>query len=355
MRPTGLIITGFVLLSGLVFALAWLDPNHGTSPDSAVYLHIAADFSQYNGTFPIGYPALIRLVAGLTGLEPLWASKLVNVVAVGVSVALWVRRLGSTGVAWLLSVWLLGQFIRVVAFTWSETVFLVLLAEVVWAIVQVENQPDLAREIRLLLVLVALFLVRYVGGFMILVVLVAFRKRPKLSAISLAFGLFIISYFVLNHHVVGSFWGGSRFGPVEPPGALAGLFGRALLNEFLLVRDFLPGYSTTLAWLGLVLQAGWLMLAGRSVRDLSKSVASTQTRQLARLFLLTAGVYVVVLFTLRAVSPFDAPNARLMAPATFCALWAGLLWLTQQPDYQHRLRWYWLALIGLSWLALAPY
>ncbi len=354
MKPTGLIITGFALLSGFVFALVWINPNHGTSPDSAVYLHIATDFSHYDGTFPIGYPTLIRLVSELTGLEPLWASKVLNLLVIGGSGALWVKRLGAERAAWLLSVWLLGQFVKIMAFTWSETAFLVLLAEGVWAIFQVKNQSDSAGTIRLLIGLIALFLVRYVGAFMIVVVLIAFRKRPKIAAAALALCAFIISYFWINQQVTGSVWGSSRLGPVEPPGALAGLFGRALLNE-VLIRDFLPGYPTGLAWLGLIGQTGWLLFAGWSVAKIPKPVVSPQTRQLARLFLLAGVVYVAVLFALRSISPFDAPNARLMAPATFCALWAGLLWLTEQPDYQQRLRWYWLGLILMSWIGLAPY
>lgn len=355
MKPTGLIISGFALLSGLVCAFVWLNPNHATSPDSAMYLQIVTDFSRYDGTFPIGYPALIRLVSWLTGLEPLWASKVVNLLAVGVSAGLWAKRLGPGQTMGLLSVWLLGQFVRIVAFTWSETLFLVLLAEVVWAMFQLTGRLDSVRVIRVGAMLIALFLVRYVGGFMILVVLIVFRKSPKIVAAGLAVGVFIISYFWLNQYLTGSYWGGSRFGPVESPGVLAGLFGRALLNEFLLFRDFLPGYPNGLAWLGLVLQTAWLILTGWSVVNRAKPVISLQTRPLARLFLLTAGVYVVVLFALRTISPFDSPNARLMAPATFCALSAGLLWLTEQPDYQQKLRWYWLVLVALSWLELAPH
>jgi hypothetical protein len=346
---------GFALFLSPIFALIWFAPNHGTSPDSAVYLQIAADLSRYDGTFPIGYPALIGLVSWLTGLEPLWASKVLNVLAVSGSGALWAKRLGPGRAMWVLSVWLLGQFVRIVAFTWSETLFLVLLAEVVWAVFLLENRSDTAVVIRLLLLLVALFLMRYVGGFMVLVVLIEFRKNPKLLAVGLAVGVFIISYFWMNQQLTGSYWGGVRFGPVEPPGALAILLGRAFLNEVLLVRDFLPGYPNGLAWLGLLLQIGGLLFIGRLFVFLPRLTSTNETRQLARLFLLTAGVYVVILFALRTISPFDAPNARLMAPATFCALWAALLWLTEQPDYQQKLRWYWLALILMSWLALAPH
>ena len=354
------LLPGFALLIALVSAFVWLNPNHGTSPDSAVYLHTATDFSAYNGTFPIGYPALIRLVSWLTGLAPGWAAKLVNLLAVGVSGALWAKRLGPGRAGWLLSVWLLGQFVRLVAFTWSETMFLVLLAEVVWAMFQLDNQPDLARSVRLLALLIALFLVRYMGGFMAVVLLIVFRKSPKILAVGLAAGIFIVSYFMLNQQLTGSVWGGSRFGPVEPPGVLAGLFGRALLNESLLVRDFLPGYDNRLAWLGVVLQTGWLVLVGWAFRELPKPTVSAKpgrgtAHQLARIFLLTAGVYVVVMFVLRTISPFDAPNARLMAPTTFCVIWAGLLWLTEQPDYQQRLHWYWLVLVVLSWLELFPH
>jgi hypothetical protein len=346
---------GFTLLVSLVSTLVWLNPSHCISPDSAVYLRIATDFSVYDGTFPIGYPALIRVVSGLTGLAPIWASKIVNLLAVGVSVGLWAKRLGTARAGWLLSVWLLGQFVRIVAFTWSETVFLVLLAEVIWAIFQCQNQPDSWHFSSLVALLITLFLVRYVGGFMCVVLLIYTRKIPQFIIISLLAVLFIVGYFALNQHLTGSVWGGSRFGAVESPGVLAGLFGRALLNESLVVRDVISGKDTTLVWVGLAVQITWVVLAVRKFYQRPARRLTAQTWQLARLFLITAGVYVVVLFALRTLSPFDAPNARLMAPATFCGLWAGLLWLTEQPDYQQHFRWYWLALVVVSWLALVPY
>jgi hypothetical protein len=139
--------------AGLI-TLIILNPTHFTSVDSGYYLQSAANLIGgrgyvveedgrwvWNGTFPIGYPALIAAGAGFSGLSVLWASKLINIMVVVLSAGLWLRRVGPERTLWLLSIWWMGGFLRILAYTWSETLFLVLLAEWVWAI---ERVPAIA-------------------------------------------------------------------------------------------------------------------------------------------------------------------------------------------------------------------
>lgn len=387
-RPYSL-LAGGMLTGVMLLALVCINPNRFTSIDSGYYLESAANLVAgngyvirqngllvWNGTFPIGYPALIATLSGLTGLSVLSASKLVNYAAFCLSGLAWKRRLGSQRSIWFLSVWYLSGFLKILAYSWSETVFLVLLAEWVWQLHGFLRVPATGRMAGLSLTGLALFLVRYVGGYLVgltvfLTILIRvfpdwsqarsgpfFRAlmRRRLLAVS-GFGLGSMSfYFWLNQLFSGSFWGGERFLPTESGPALFLLFGQALVNEGLLLRDFIPGEANTLAWLGLGIQ---LLVLGHfrwRVRHWRHQTASIpRLTLLSWLFLVTGVVYGLTLFSLRVFSPFAGPNFRLMAPFTFCVLLAILHWVGNWPtQWQRFLRPYWQLLLLFSWLQLVP-
>ncbi len=342
------VVFSWSIIGLFILGLTWVNPNHFTSPDSAYYLGQANQFLAgqgiQNSTFPLGYPALLAVGSWLTTLPPLWASKLVNWLFIGILGGLWARRLGTARAGWLLSVWLLGGFLRISTYTWSETVFLVLLVEWVWSIHTSQSSG------KTLLLTMGLFLVRYVGGFVGIVLLVL---RPQQLVIALGCLLLMSLYAGLNYYLTGSPFGGGRFIGPDQAGVLFPLFGLAILNEGLLIRDFIPGEPNGLAWCGLMAQ---LIIITLAVRQYAKipHVGAFALTPLARQFLITGLVYILVLFTLRGISPFAGPNARLMAPATCCLLWAGLLWLTESPERMRAIRPYWFMLIVASWLQLLP-
>ncbi|MBC3785245.1 hypothetical protein [Spirosoma utsteinense] len=382
---------GWGLTGIAVVALVWVNPTHFTSIDSGYYLQSASSLlagrgyvitedgqQVWNGVFPIGYSALIALFAGLTGLPVLWASKAVNLLAVSLSVVLWQRRLGTNRTLWILSIWWLGSFLRLLAYTWSETVFLVLLAEWVWSLNILLRTPARHRIVRLALLSIGLFLLRYIGGYIVGVLaflalalyLTPHRVQSLLrvpippgthKALARVAGLSVAAistYGWLNLHHTDSLYGGERFLPTEPMSTLLRLFARSIGNELLLIRDFLPAVSNQLAWVGAGIQVLWLWLVSRRVHQ--QPIPWTHHpdlsfRSLNRLFILTGGLYIVVLFALRTVSPFSGPNARLMAPATFCFLMAFLLRVgNAHPVWQRKLRPFWIGLLLCSWLQLIP-
>ncbi|MBD2700382.1 hypothetical protein IC229_07040 [Spirosoma sp. BT702] len=384
-----LFCAAFVAICLLLTGLSWIHSTHCTSVDSSYYLQSAANILTgrgyvvnangqlvWNSTFPMGYPFLIVMIAGLFGIPVLVASKLVNLIALCFFAWVWARRLGISRAFWLLSIWVLGGFLKIAAFTWSETVFLVLLAEWVWALHRLLNVSSLRWAARLMALSLSLFLVRYVGGFVfgLLLLLVLLRQIfPNLfqkryveshqglftswgTDIALAGFVLMGVYFWINHHFSGTFSGGERFLPTESPGELALLFGRSLLNEFLLIRDFSPSAPNVLAWIGLGLQTILMGVFYRRHRFLlPRSVMLLRSHLLSNLFILTGITYVVVLFTLRTISPFSEPNLRLMAPFSFCLFSAFFLNVGRWPVYwQRRLLPYWLVLLLLSWLQLLP-
>lgn len=382
---------GYALLASGLAGLIWLNPNHFTTVDSGYYLQSATNLLAgrgyvvrdagrfvWNGTFPIGYPVLIAFVAKLTGLSVLWASKWVNYTVVGVSAWLWIRRLGAERAIWPLSVWALGGFLRIGVHTWSETVFLVGLAEWVWCLRGLLQSPTNRRALTLLALGYGLFLTRYVGGcvFSLTALLAgAMGTRPvwvqqlltvpvtrpaavRLRWATVAGVVLVGAYLGMNYVRSGTALGGERFVPTEDAGTLLMVFGRAVMNELLLIRDFVPGQCNGLAWFGLVFQTIWLALLYRRVRSwppLYKPTEPDADRLLHRLLVLTGLTYVAVLFALRTVSPFDPPDARLMAPATYCLLWAVLQRGATLPTaWQRAFRPYWLVLLLASGLQLLP-
>ncbi|QMW04561.1 hypothetical protein [Spirosoma foliorum] len=376
-------------LGAVMASLILLNPNRFTSIDSGYYLQSAANLLAgrgyviteegeliWNGIFPIGYSALIAIVSSLTGLPILVASKLVNFAAIGTYGYCWTRRLAIAQAVWVLSIWALGSFLKIAVYTWSETVFLVLLAEWVWAFHQFLLKPIVSRVLVLSLIGYSLFLIRYVGGFVfgitgLLAMLLRFFPRqtqprlgslparsisPKLLLITLI-GLSGLSvYFWINQQLSGSYFGGERFVSTESAFELTRIFAWALLNECLLIRDFAPTDSTKLAWVGLAIQVILFSTAYRKLRrNQLPNEKAPQLNRLSGLFILTACLYLLTLFSLRTMSPFSNPNLRLMAPFTFCFLMASLLWIGQWPvRWQKNLLPYWLALLACSWLQLLP-
>ncbi|OIN59927.1 hypothetical protein [Arsenicibacter rosenii] len=196
--------------------LCLINPNHFTSPDSWVYLRMATFRARWESTFPVGYPGLIAAVSTLTGISGLWASKLVNGLAIMVFAGVWSRRVSRLTVTLMTSVFLMGQFLRIAAYTWSETVFLVLLAEWVWAYSRYRTSANGHAVVRLICLGLALFLIRYVGLFMWLMLPVLnrvekSRTRPLIDWLVAATGLILCAgYFWLNNTLTGSPYGGPR-------------------------------------------------------------------------------------------------------------------------------------------------
>ncbi|PRY40052.1 hypothetical protein CLV58_107146 [Spirosoma oryzae] len=378
-----LLVTG-----GLILGLCVVNPNRFTTVDSGYYLQSATNLLNgqgyvisnngqlvWNGIFPIGYSILIVLSSFLTNLSVLWASKLVNVLAVSLSAIAWQYRIGTTRTLWLLSVWWLGGFLKILASTWSETVFLVVLAEWVWCLFRFLPEPTRWHTVRLFLVSCALFLLRYVGVYVVLTTLLltglSRLNRQRLErTLRLTFGqgalvwLLICSlaaltgfraYFYLNNQLSGSPFGGERFLATEPAPVLAHLFGQSLLNELLLIRHFTPNQPTGLTWLGTGLQTFLSVgLYARWRRHTRIQESAPPLGALSRLFILTGVTYLLVLFALRTVSPFSGPNLRLMAPATFCLLSATLLWVSASHHLRRLVLPVWIALLFCSWLQLLP-
>lgn len=387
-QDDGWLVALWLLIGGLIGGLSYVNPNHFVSPDSTYYLSFAGwltglDGNQYghvsegwDGTFPLGYPLLIGLLAKLTGTSLLVASKLLNVLLTGVFLLSWRQRIGARRALWAGSLLLLGGFLRLLLYTWSEWAFLILLLEWAWLLSQPVEEPATAERLRyvarLLLLTIALFLLRYMGGYVVIVYgLLALKSywrggqavMGQRIGFDLLYGFsaiaFMLGYFYLNSLLTPSAYGGSRF--YETAETMADklyLIALAPINEVLLLRDHIPGEPALLVWVGLAVQAllfRWIWPRLTQQRDTLPDWLPAD-RQVLRILFLSAGTYLTILFTMRLFSPFNGPNARLMAPVTLPLLVWLLVWISRWNNVSARrqLGFWWMVLLAFSWLQLLP-
>lgn len=351
--------------SALVLVLAYLNPNHFTTIDSGYYLESATHLLRgeghtylangrliWNGIFPIGYPATIALVALLTGLSPLWASKVVNLLASAVFLYLLRRWFGERKAVITGCILLLGQFVKLWVHTWSEPVFLVLLFA--WACLFF-NAPK--SYVLIFLLGIALMLVRYAGIFIIpfsiAIAGVNFWKREKLYAygrllLGLGWAAIMGGYFYYNFTQSGEWYGGARFTGSEPFLQSIAQFGQGLLNEFFLFRDTNFIQFDLLFTIGLFVQIvvifvffikynSLILLPGTPVHFAWKA----------------AFAYLIFLLTIRLFSPFDAPGYRLLAPFSFLFFW-GILYRVPEWVFTGKRTIIGGVVLVASWLHLLP-
>ena len=378
----------WVLISVLIAVLTVFNPAHFVSVDSQYYLSKAGVLVGLNGDqyghkavgwevdFPIAYPLLIGGLARATGLSLLVASKGVNCLLIGVFLLIWWRRVGNRSALWMGSVFLLGGYLRIVTYTWSECVFLVVLMEWFWVVRELAF-PALERvtyrqTIRLLLISVFLFSLRYAGSFFVVAYglwVIRTYGRGGWPVIRRRIGPDLLYGFGATAFILGTFYVNSLLSPwplgterfyetTETVWEKVLLLLLAPVNELLLTRDYVIGEPNALVWLGLLLQVTlfwWLWQTIRS-NQLRFTPFSGSEKQFFTLWLWVSATYLIGLYTMRWFSPFSGPNARMMSVVTLPLLMGVAHWVSQQTNEPTRrqLRYWWIALLFCSWLQLLP-
>jgi hypothetical protein len=355
----------WLLQSALVLLLAYWNPNHFITVDSTYYLESATHLlhgeghsytesgkTVWNSIFPLGYPAAIAGVAFVSGLSVLWASKLVNLLASAVFLYLIHRWFGGRKAAVTGCLLLLGQFVKLWAHSWSEPLFLVLLFAWAYLFFNASHRYWLVFLIGL-----ALMLVRYAGIFIIPFGLACsafhFWRKNRLQARlyfwqAIGWAFVMGNYFNYNLYKSGEWYGGERFGAPPPFLPSLALFGQGLLNEFFLFRDMDHFQPNALFLTGLGIQVILMILffTNSGLRPL-------YSRYPVRFAWYTALGYLIFLFLVRLLSPFDAPGYRLLAPFSFLFFWEILYRIKEVAFRGSRALIGWAALLA-SWLHLLP-
>ncbi|PWJ60183.1 hypothetical protein CLV98_101364 [Dyadobacter jejuensis] len=369
------LLTGLWLVHALMVGLLIaINPNHYTTIDSHVYLSSAQNLLEghgyvlmegegyrWNSTFPPGYSLSIALVARLTSLEVLWASKIVNLLCSALLLVFIRIRFGPRKALLLGSFLVWGPFLRLWAHTWSEPLFICVL--LIW-VDQYQRYQKNVGTIQfggLLLCGFTLLSIRYAGIFIVLVALFhsfqalmdhKFRRyHGHLLLLSGIWTLGLLGYWQANLHWSGERYGGER---ILLDGALfenIRLFA-AGISKSLLGYDIEATAEVTLA--NVLAPMRLLLLIGIGFEVKKNKIPLPNRRSFWPWGTLRVGfTYLIFLFTLRLISPFDAPGYRLLAPFMVLIWWALLYWLAQQKP-NARVVTLGLLWIILSWVQLIP-
>jgi len=308
-----------------------------TSPDSHFYLRATENYlndkgfvipSEYpfNDDSPesfmaiwtVGYPSYIVLICKLTGLSAFWASKITNFVFLAFIFILLHRWYGINSLFPALYFCSFGK-LEIYSYTWSEGVFLFFL---LWFLFLLEKilKDDISsfRYILLIFSLISLVWIRYAGliyFFYSTIIFLILVKQQKYQYAKYLFVTLLISsslvmiYLSYNYYHTGGFFGGQPriFPETESWINYLALFIKGFLNELFIIRYFY-GKLDILFFILLFIQLSVIYF-----------IFSTCTIDYAGLaknkLLISSGLfYLIFLFILRKLSPFDAFDYRVLAP-----------------------------------------
>jgi hypothetical protein len=366
-----LLLLLWLIHSGLVLFLAYINPNHYTTIDSQYYLQSAGNMLagygytilvgneyRWNGTFPVGYPAVISLVSFLTRTNVLWSSKLVNIAASGIWLFLLNQEFGRRKPVVLSYILFLGSFLKLWAHTWSEPLFLVILFCWAFHFYHLAYSRSLQKThiIYLLFLGLILMLIRYAGIFIIPLTLGyavfwmyknEYRKSLFCGLSAIFWSTGFISYLYLNKYQSGEWYGGNRFKGSFLITENILVFSKGLLNELLLIRNTDFQSSDVQFWAGIIFQVLIIILIRK---HLSKTNTATN---LTLTFWIIAFSYLIFLFILRIFSHFDEPGFRLLSPFTFLIL-CGLLHSIPEEKLTYKLQYLLAVFVIISWMEIIP-
>ena len=349
-----MLIAIMVCVTISILSRAYFDLSY-ISPDSAQYLLAAREILRGNGfhvypdwfaIWPIGYPALIAIVAFITRAEIYLASKILSIIIVWIIGLMLYKHFGRT--AWAYAFVMLNVGFRYIFFyTWSETVFLlamVLLTFWVADIVACDNVKA-SHYVKLTLAVLLLFLSRYIGAFALSVIgllwlgnsysairhkcKIAGRRVIYLTISGIVSGVFILSYLLMNQKMTGYMTGIERV-PAGPMRELLLDLYRAMMIEMDYVFDTFfaigPARLALLLWFGLI---GFFIYA---ISKSKKGIIARDKNIITPLCFIVIGIiYWVAIIIMRLASHFDDFDFRLLFSGS-AMLFIGFIGLLTQNE-----------------------
>lgn len=368
------ILIGLYLLIVASIALRIkVEATHYTTPDSLFYIRAAENlkagkglvspkwhdfpFDEHSKEYPFsvwagGYPALICITSILTTASAFLASKLVNLIFLGLIFILLARWMKNY--AWFVALYFCSfGMLEVFSYTWSEGPFLYFVLLLCYLIHKDCSRvaPHRYLFLQLFGCLSALFLLRYAGliyfFFVALYLIWHFYSKDKARTrhyfLALVMSSIVaIAYLSINKYLTGHYTGGERIFPDAESGQyifiklLQGLF-----NEFAISRNYyFSGYFDAL-FIGLILtQLLLLLFIIKQIRRYNVKLGGTA---FIKSPLVQAGIfYLILIVVLRKYSPFDIFNYRILAPFSlpvFIYLFGKLAQYYNRPFYHQVYPW----------------
>jgi hypothetical protein len=338
----------YLSLCSIILLKTYFDLDGCLSPDSTYYLRLAKNLiagegfriADYNspdgqsffGIWPVGYPVMIFIISKLTGLGVVWASKVLNLLIIGIILLLF-KYIFKENVYWAGLIFFVTSVILVFSYTWSEGPFILFLLFVSISLYKCdETSGKLLWIAGLFFSGIALFMMRYIGLFSVgvigLIALVNLYRRRWLFSIKLliiASLQMIFAGLYLYHNIVstGYLTGMPRDLPEESNFELLKQLLSALKDEFLVIKCGMP----LLISLGLLLLLGIYLFKTRG-----KSHYNEKTDGLSKYFLLTGIVYFVAIIGAKWFSNFSPLDFRYLFPGTFMIILSLVAYLQGKPS-----------------------
>ncbi|MDB5256110.1 MAG: hypothetical protein JWM14_805 [Chitinophagaceae bacterium] len=348
----------FLFIALVIVVRIMAESTSYVSPDSTYYLsaadHVmkgegliapdptAPEKNVYFAVWPAGYPLCIAGVGLLTGTSALVASKIVNLIFLGLTFGLLFFWFGEK--SWFVALYFCSfGMLEIYSYSWSEAPFLffvLLLCYFVFKDLERDSGPRLFFQV--FFCLVALFFFRYAGLIYFpaigLLLVYSIYKKQKLKSGYYFSALFFASvgvfyYLFLNKEMSGHYTGiGDRVQLEQeswPQFML--LLIRGLWNQLTLARQcFFSGEMDYLYVALLMVQAGVVAVLFYFKKRWSAPFLKSRDTKV----LLSFGLfYLMAIVVLRKIQPFDPFDYRILAPFSlplFVAFFGRLI----KPDVQ---------------------
>ena len=336
----------FIFLALGILTKSFFNEDGYISPDSAGYLALAQNLVEGNGFYayspytpcnersffavwPVGYPIFIYLVAKVFGISVFLASKIVNIIFIGISILLF-RKLFKRNAYIYSLVFFAASLIGIFVFTWSEAPFifgLLWFSSAVYSFSQ--NTSSKILLFNIFSSSMFLFLSRYIGAFSIgfigmMSILYLIKKNYKTSSklifVSLI-GFSLLSLYLSHNYLrTGHLTGAIRYPATETNFELLKALISAVAIELNIIRTPSGSHiSNTLKFLTwFVLQSGlFLYLLWKTKDSINHINKNKEKYNLWKAFFSVGITYFFCMVLTRWHTCLDNFHYRQLGPASF--------------------------------------
>tara|TARA_R110000737_G_scaffold335362_1_gene354111 strand:+ start:4070 stop:5506 length:1437 start_codon:yes stop_codon:yes gene_type:complete len=310
------------------------------SPDSTNYLALAQNLLENNSFFvsaygltgkereffaiwPMGYPFFIFIISKITGLSVFWASKLLNILLIGIILKFFRSLFNKSAYVYGL-IFLFSSYLEIFTYTWSETLFITALVYFSTSMYLFISSNTVSRSLYISIGIssLVLFMSRYIGAFSfgligLLGLYYGIVKKDKTKSFTLI-GVAILNislmilYLYHNYLETGFPTGMPRIPSPESNFELLYSLKYALLDEASIISHRGSNNYITLLQFSMLSFFVWLNrknILGNNTENKNISLPVT--------FGIIGLTYLFFIILMRWVTQFDDYNYRLLAPGSF--------------------------------------
>ncbi len=291
----------------------------------------------YFSVWPLGYPVAIAAVSLITGLDVLWASKLLNFILLGLDFYLLWLLFGKR--AELIFFYFCSfTMLEILSYTWSENLYLSFFLLLLVALKKIHLSTNLHNITIacLSLALIGMSLARYASliyfCFVTATMLRYFILKKYLQTISLFSGLLISSmaigiYLYINYLKSGYISGMPRMDTQEFSAfELTKTFFTGLYNQLHIIKQF--RYEGTVDFIYYcILSIAQLMLIGLVYRKMKDGNLVNTSDYISKLMAWFGFGYLIFLVVTTAISTIDPFDYRTLLPFSFPIFALILMWV----------------------------